>query len=231
MKAPKAPKARNVNVGEYRVINQLVNETEQLETAKKRGRKTGNVSLFWAIFENHFVKEGIEQSFVDEMAAFLKLSKPLVYTWNSAGFIPNKWRYRVVQFMEKYGIILPPGIKLDQLFAGGKNAETSKEEKSLFNSALYLHFDAVRNCLGHDLVVLHEQLSRGSKNLINLPLLMRWIFETGGISSTRVKAYMTALMGMPDLQKLIDSYGVNTVDEGVEYAHRHGWVAPFDKDK
>lgn len=220
------------NVGEARVIAKLVAETEKLHsqsTKHRRGRRTKSTALFWALFENHFLRNGNEDGFVDDLAESLKVSKSVIYSWNTQQLIPNKWRRPVLQFMEKHGIELPPGINEDQLFFGGKAVEV-KEDKMQFNSALYAHFNDVIKALDHDFYMLHEQLMR-SNSLLNASLLVRWVFEYGGIASTRTRLYITALLENPYLGELIREYGFTTVDEGVEYAQRHGWVSPHERGK
>lgn len=220
------------NIGEARVIAKLVGETERLHAQSqkhRRGRKPKSTALFWAIFEHHFIKNGYDEGFADYLAESMKVSKSVIYSWNTQQLIPDRWRRAVLQFMEKYGIELPLGITEDQLFFGGK-ISASKDEERQFNAALYAHFTDVQKAMDYNLYTLHRQLIQ-SNNLLNLSLLMRWIFEYGGIASTRVKLYITAMMENPYLEDLRRDYGFTTVDEGVEYAERHGWVSPIERIK
>lgn len=214
-----------------KIICRLVTETSSLnEDNKKRGRCSSNISLFWAILDNHFAKKGSEEAFSNIMADEMQTDRTVIYAWNRKGRIPPKYKFKVEEFFEAHKVTLPIGVTFGDLFENKEDKSNKIRRKKInnFNSALYAHLNSFFRAFDHNYLLIQERLLMSKVNLLNLPLLMRWVFETGGIASTRVRAYMAFFIESPELQSLREEYGFVTVKEGVEYARRHGWIAEDD---
>lgn len=187
------------------------------------GRRPKSVSLFWKIFDEHFKENN--QAFIDVLPSQIGTSRTVIYSWNAAGVIPYRWNNLIRNFMDRHTIKLPKGVEFNDLFGPPRGRYVNgRAERAAYNDSLYLHFLDVNVAYDGNLKMFHDNLVSGGP-LLNLPLVMRWIFEGGGIAPTRVRAYATVLKHSPNMKTWRADHDIDSVPKLIEHAYQSGWVA------